>query len=716
MPPLPHDISTPCLPQHMARRCSMLFASMLFSLTVVSQTPMTWDEFVENTFDTHIIADNNAGSDEEAVTDETIDHLYHLQQNKINLNHTDAEQLRQLPFLSALQIEAIIYYLNRNHPMQSLGELMLIPELDYNTRRALMLFCQAGSVQTDDSTSFIRRIISVPSHEITVRTDLPLYIKAGYRNQPDSILLKHPNRTYLGNNNYHSLRYRINASNHLRAGLQVEKDGGEREFDYLSAWLMLRNIGCLKTVVAGDYRLSFGQGLVMNTGGMTFGKLSMLISDTYSARGIVPHSSITESGYLRGVAACIALSPTVNINPFVSYHDHDATFAADSASVTSFKTDGLHRTRLERSKRSVVHNLTFGANISVLTHAFNLSLTASQSRLSLPLKPKADTPATAYRRYNLHGRQFGAIGLSYGYRLNSLSFVGETAVCTQNGSIATTLTTRFHASSATMLMLNLRHFDRSYAYIYSKSMGEHSNVQNESGVTLALKCEPFTHLSVEAYADLFRFPYSTSTATGASQGFDLHTQITYAASKKSTFQLRYRLKSKQQDSNTADMSTASAASSTPLLYYHTNQTLRLAHTLQATQFVALRSTVSFTHRFNPDSDNELGYMFAEHIGYDSSDGRFRFDIAAAYFHTDSYAARLYAYEPSLLYSMGMTAYYNHGIRLTALADIALQSNLHLSCRVAHTRYFDRHTIGSALELINHSHREDLSLQLRWLIR
>ena len=109
-------------------------------------------------------------------------------------------------------------------------------------------------------------------------------------------------------------------------------------------------------------------------------------------------------------------------------------------------------------------------------------------------------------------------------------------------------------------------------------------------------------------------------------------------------------------------------------------------------------------------------MFAEHIGYDSSDGRFRFDIAAAYFHTDSYAARLYAYEPSLLYSMGMTAYYNHGIRLTALADIALQSNLHLSCRVAHTRYFDRHTIGSALELINHSHREDLSLQLRWLIR
>lgn len=691
-------ISIKLLPPSMVRLCLvLLLATMSGMLSTKAQTPMSWEEFVENTYD-----------EESTVTDETYERLYLLQQNKINLNQTNEEQLRQLPFLSFLQIEAIIYYLNRNSPMRSMGELMLIPELDYNTRRTLMLFCRAGEEQTTDSSSIIQRLIYSPRHEIIARTDLPLYIREGYRNQPDSIFARYPNRTYLGNNNYHSLRYRFDGSSHLRAGLQIEKDGGERYFDYVSAWLMLRNIGKLRTLVAGDYRVSFGQGLVMNTGGMTFGKMSTLSSDTYTSRGITPHSSTTESDYLRGMAVSIALSPTITINPFISYHDLDATLAADSASITSIKTDGLHRTQLERSKRNLIHNLTYGANIALLKPTFNLALTAVQTQLSLPLSPKADTPSTAYRRYDLHGKQFGAIGFSYGYRLYRLSFAGETAVSTQNGSIATTLTTHFKPSAVTTLMLNLRHFDRNYATLYGRSMGEHSDVQNESGVTLVMKSEPIARLALEAYADLFRFPYSTSTATGASHGFDFQTQLTYTPGKKSTFQLRYRLKSKQQDSK----STGSA----PTLYYQTNQTLRLQHTLQATDIIAMRTTASFTHRFNPDSDNETGYMIAEHIRYEVPNRRHRFDIAAAYFHTDSYAARLYAYEPSLLYSMGMTSYYYHGMRLTALINTTLMPNLHLSCRIAHARYFDRHTIGSGLDLINHSHREDVCLQLRWLLR
>ena len=51
---------------------------------------------------------------------------------------------------------------------------------------------------------------------------------------------------------------------------------------------------------------------------------------------------------------------------FVSYHDIDATKDQNSAipSITSLKTDGLHRTLLEKSKKGIVQELSGGCNLS----------------------------------------------------------------------------------------------------------------------------------------------------------------------------------------------------------------------------------------------------------------------------------------------------------------------------------------------------------------
>ena len=67
----------------------------------------------------------------------TYELLCELEQHPLNVNHVAREQLEQLPFLSAQQIEELMEYLYRYGPMKSLGELRMIRSLDDSQRRLL---------------------------------------------------------------------------------------------------------------------------------------------------------------------------------------------------------------------------------------------------------------------------------------------------------------------------------------------------------------------------------------------------------------------------------------------------------------------------------------------------------------------------------------------------------------------------------------------------
>ena len=92
------------------------------------------------------------------------------------------------------------------------------------------------------------------------------------------------------------------------------------------------------------------------------------------------------------------------------------------------------------------------------------------------------------------------------------------------------------------------------------------------------------------------------------------------------------------------------------------------------------------------------------------------DFSLSYFNTDTYDARIYTYEPTLLYSMGMIGNAYHGVRAALLVSANILRNLSVSCKVAVAKYFNRDSIGSALELIDRSHREDIQLQFRYSIK
>ena len=90
----------------------------------------------------------------------------------------------------------------------------------------------------------------------------------------------------------------------------------------------------------------------------------------------------------------------------------------------------------------------------------------------------------------------------------------------------------------------------------------------------------------------------------------------------------------------------------------------------------------------------------------------RLSLDAAYFDTDSYYSRLYAYEHSLLNTFSFPAFSGDGIRYAAVARADIGRRFMFMAKLGVTDYFDRKTIGSSLQTIYASSAVDLELQAR----
>ena len=129
------------------RQSVFLFLSSWLSLTAWGQAEQPslrdnadWQQQVELLMD----FDDEESSE---AWEQQMELLSDLHEQKIDLSTATREDLEQLPFLSAEQVEQICEYLYRYGPMQSLAELAMIESLDPATRRLLREFLKQPTPQ-----------------------------------------------------------------------------------------------------------------------------------------------------------------------------------------------------------------------------------------------------------------------------------------------------------------------------------------------------------------------------------------------------------------------------------------------------------------------------------------------------------------------------------------------------------------------------------------
>ena len=245
---------------------SMLITCITIGFSVNNLSAQeAWEELAEQ------LIDEEGG--EVFQWENNFEELSELRENPININTATKEQLERFPFLSDKLIENILYYLYKYGPMLSENELWMIEDINRQTIRCLQPFICFKHTEKEEYKPTLKQVLEYGKQELSTRVDIPFYTKSGYKLHTKEELKKNPNKQYLGYGYYHSLRYSFHYRDKIYLGLTAEKDAGEpffagqnrKGYDFYSPYLFIRNMGRIKSLAIGNYRLSYGYGLVINT-------------------------------------------------------------------------------------------------------------------------------------------------------------------------------------------------------------------------------------------------------------------------------------------------------------------------------------------------------------------------------------------------------------------------------------------------------------------
>ena len=129
--------------------------------------------------------------------------------------------------------------------------------------------------------------------------------------------------------------------------------------------------------------------------------------------------------------------------------------------------------------------------------------------------------------------------------------------------------------------------------------------------------------------------------------------------------------------------------------------------------LSLQTTALLNHWSDENNERSIGYALVHSAKYITPNERIQLSATASYFNTDDYHSRLYYYEPGLLHSFYYPAYYGNGWRGSLLFQWK-SSDWMIMMKYGVTKYFDRSEIGSGLQCIPHSSKNDISVQLRYM--
>ena len=666
-------------------RILSLLVTCHFSLFTSTAQTRPWEAYLNE-----VMTQEDMAS---ASWEQTYDLLCDLEEHPMDINQVTREQLEELPFLSAQQIEGIVEYLWRYGRMESLSELAMVRALDYTQRRLLSFFVYVGEEKPAPLPT-LKDIARYGQNELMAYARVPFYNRKG---DTDG---------YLGPKYRHWLRYQFTYGDQVKLGFVGSQDAGEPFFanrnkwgyDYYSFYLQLRNFRRLESLVLGNYRVSMGMGLVMNNS-FSLGKMAMLQNLGRSSYTLRAHSS-RSVGSLFGAAATIDMGRHLKLTAFVSRSPADATLNKDGTVSSILDTD-YHRTETEMNKKHNLHRFKTGGCLRYNAHGFHLGMNALYTYLDRTLNPNT---STLYRQHYPQGTDFLNLSLDYGYASPKVALSGETAT-DRKGHLATINTASLRVSDVLSLMVLQRFYSYAYSSLDAQSYSDGGKVQNESGIYLGLTWQPSLTFRLSAYSDYAYFAWAKYQVSQSSYSWDNLLQATWQK-QRWTLTGRYRLRLRQKDGEMISKNEEGGTRKEKTLVDRWEHRGRLSADYAIATGLGGRMQID-----GGWTTDEWGGMVSATLAYTRR--WLRLNGGFGYFHTGSYNSRVYLYELGPLYTYSSQMFYGEGIRYWLMARANVGKHLTLTAKIGISDYFDRTTIGSSYQQVDASSLSDLDLQLRW---
>lgn len=630
---------------------------------------------------------------------ELTEQLIQLNRHKINLNES-AENLKELFFVSPLQISNLLIHIKNNGPLLNVVELQAIPGFDTQTIQRLIPFVEVSPPAAFVKFS-LKEMRKNGENELLMRYGRIFENQKGYQPLPGSRYLGTPDRALV--------RYGFRYQKSISASLIFEKDAGEfykshnnrKLMDFTSGNIQLSKLGVVEKVILGDFGLQFGQGLTMWSG-FSFGKGSDVSSITKNAPGLKPYSSSNEYSFFRGIAANVKVMNGVSITPFISRRNMDASLSLGPTATKTFTTineSGLHRTSSEQLNEGSLPVTVLGGALQYSNIHFTAGLIAYRTLFG----HSATTGNSLYQASDFVGSSLMNIGINYSYSFRNLYLFGETAISLP-GKFATVDGLLLTLSPTISVAILYRNYDKEYHNYFSQAMGEGSDAANESGLFTAMNVTPNKYWNISVYTDFFKFPWLKYRIDGPSNGNELVATINYTPSKTMGISIRYKSNAKEQNTN----------DEVPISYLEMvkKESYRLNVKWQYGIF-QFQNGFEFDRYKKGPSAVENGFLIYQDAATNFVSKKISGNIRLAFFKTDTYNSRIYAYERDVLYGFSSGMYNGTGLRLYFNMRYQVAKKLTFWMRYLISYYPNESLIGSGLEEIDGKKKQDFKLQMRY---
>lgn len=678
---------------------------LLCSVTVFSQEPdknaviQQRVEFISEQLET----------EELDLTDVTEVLIFRMD-HPLNLNTAKWEDLQELFLLTDLQINDLIVHRNAFGKFISIYELQSLKYWDLATIQLVLPFVKVDD-KLDQLHVSLKEAFKYGKFEAFLRYQRIPEAKRGYDDVSDSIQTN-SNSYYYGNPDRYYTRLRFKYRTNLSVGVTAEKDPGEQffrgaqqnGFDFYSAHAYYKGGKYIRAVALGDYQIQIGQGLNLWSG-YAFGKTADATNVKRSANPLRPYTSVDETRFLRGAAVDLGVG-NFELTLYGSSKAVDASVVSDSVLqefefVSSINLTGFHRTNSEIARRDGLQENIGGANLRYQKRSLQLGVAATYQgydrafiRDTLP-----------YNQFDFRGKNTTALSADYSWVYKNFNFFGEAAYATHSNSWANIHGILFSLDSRVAMSMIYRNYQRAYHTFYNNGFSEGSRTQNESGFYSGLKVNFTRSFTVNAYADIFKFPWLRYQVDAPSQGHEWMIQPSYKPTK--TFEVYFRFREQVRPKNSRDGDgTITQIEDVQQRNYRLNLSYKVSESIQ------LKSRVEYVTINRKSNTPEAGFVVSQDVIYDPKSIPVSFAMRYALIDTDSYDSRIYTYENNALYVFSSPAYYYEGSRAYLLVRYKFLRRFDLWARYGTTIYANRNSIGTGAEEIKGSSRSDITVQLR----
>lgn len=661
------------------KRIALLVFILLYSGTILAQQDE--NHVIEN------ITDRMTENEEQLAGLEELAEIWqYFRENPIPINASCSEQLAQTGLISDIQIKQIEQYKLTRGTILSRYELLAIPGFDQKLIETISPFLNFDP-EARIISSFKKSTSIILRGQRTLETSKG-YKENAYKGSPEKL--------------YTQIKY---SQHWWQAGLTAEKDPGEAffrkpsptGFDHLSAYAVFQIPKKNIRFVAGDFLIRSGQGLVLWQG-FAAGKSAETDQIYRNNQGLRPYSSTDENIFFRGIASEYK-NRNFLLNLFYSSKYIDANIIEEQGKtmVSSFQNSGLHRTENEITDRHSLQQKSGGIILSYQKNNITIGLTSIHTQLQYPMQQSNEL----WQQFKFTGKKLSNAGINFKWNYRQLFLFGEMATSSSSGMA---VLAGLLAKPANQLELSLlyRNFNKKYHSFYGQTFSESSGVNDEQGLYAGIKLLPAAGVSISAYCDNYWFQWLKSQTYAPSQGTDALVQVQYSPRQQLALYLRYKYEKKDRGKINGKIKHSQS---------NTSQGLRINADLKLNECWSFRSRLEFC--LIESTENAQGLLLFQDIRYKANQIPFSCQLRLAWFDTDDYDSRLYAYENELLYNFAVPALYGKGIRTYLNTRYEFSSHMQLWFKIARTHYFNQKSIGTGWDEISSERKTELKLQLRY---